>query len=197
MHPNRAFHPGPEHDVLAEIAAIGFARVIAATPAGVRVAHAPVVRAGVDRLRFHLAKANALSPHLAGASALVLAEGPNGYISANWYADQRGAVPTWNYCAAEAEGTVQALDRDALIALLDTLAATFEPRVGEDWTRAKMEPARFEAMLGAITAFELRVTATRATHKLSQNKDAATIERLAGAVAASGNDALARRMRGD
>lgn len=195
MHPNAAFRTGADHDALVEIAAIGFARIFAATSDGPRVAHAPVLRAGADRLRFHLANANALTRHLDGATALVLAEGPNGYISANWYADQRGAVPTWNYVAVEAEGVARALDRDALIALLDASAEIFEPRVGENWGRAKMEVPRFEAMLGAITAFEITVTATRATHKLSQNKSGEVVERLADGVAASGNVPLARLMR--
>ncbi|MGG2382989.1 FMN-binding negative transcriptional regulator, partial [Salmonella enterica] len=88
-----------------------------------------------------LANANALVPHLPGATALLLAEGPRAYISANWYPDPRGAVPTWNYVAVEAEGVVSPIDRDALIALLDDLSAELEPRVGENWTRDKMAPA--------------------------------------------------------
>ena len=195
MHPNNAFRGQPGSDPLDEIAAIAFARIFAVTPEGPRVAHAPVLRTGPDRLRFHLANYNPLVPHLNGATALIVAEGPNGYISANWYADVRGAVPTWNYVAVEAEGMIAALDRAALIDLLDGLSATLEPRVGEDWTRAKMEVPRFEAMLNAITAFEMTVTATRATHKLSQNKTAAEAERLIAAMAAQSDAATAEAMR--
>lgn len=195
MHPNNAFRAPEGSDPLGDIAAIAFARIFATTPDGPRVAHAPVVRAGPDRLRFHLANYNALAPHLDGATALIVAEGPNGYVSANWYADVRGAVPTWNYVAIEAEGRVQALDRAALVDLLDALAARLEPRVGEDWTRAKMEAPRFEAMLKAITAFEMTVSATRATHKLSQNKSATEAERLIAAMTAQGDAATALAMR--
>lgn len=192
MHPNAAFRSPNDRDPLAAIAAIGFARIFAATPVGPRVAHAPVVRTGANRLRFHLANANALTAHLGGATALIVAEGPNGYLSANWYADQRSAVPTWNYVAIEAEGMVTALGRDDLVDLLDTLAATLEPRVGENWTRGKMDPARFEAMLGAITAFEMTISATRATHKLSQNKGEAA--QLADRMTAQGDAATAAAM---
>lgn len=195
MHPNNIFREKPGSDPLDQVAAIAFARIFAATPEGPRVAHAPVLRTGPDRLRFHLANYNALVAHLNGATALIVAEGPNGYVSANWYADMRGAVPTWNYVAVEAEGTVAALDRAALIDLLDGLSATLEPRVGEDWTRAKMEAARFEAMLNAITAFEMTVTATRATHKLSQNQSAAAAERLIEAMHAQSDAATAEAMR--
>ncbi len=148
---------------------MGFARLFAATPEGPRVAHAPMLRRG-DCLRFHLANANDLCRTLDGTRALALFEGPNGYLSANWYGDVRGAVPTWNYVAVECEGPVRRLDRTALVDLLDALAANFEPRVGEDWTRQKMDPARFGRMLGAITPFEMTVEAVRATHKLSQNQ---------------------------
>ncbi|MBX9858649.1 MAG: FMN-binding negative transcriptional regulator [Sphingomonas sp.] len=195
MHPNNAFRGVEGSDPLDEIAAITFARIFAVTPEGPRVAHAPVLRTGPDRLRFHLANYNALARVIDGATALIVAEGPNGYLSANWYADVRGAVPTWNYVAVEAEGTVAALDRAALIDLLDGLSATLEPRVGEDWTRAKMEAPRFEAMLNAITAFEMTVTATRTTYKLSQNKSAAEAERLIAAMAAQGDAATAEAMR--
>ena len=195
MHPNNAFRGQPGSDPLDEIAALAFARIFAATPEGPRVAHAPVLRTGPDRLRFHLANYNALARAIDGATALIVAEGPNGYVSANWYADVRGAVPTWNYVAVEADGTVAALDRAALIELLDGLSATLEPRVGENWTRAKMEPARFDAMLNAITAFEMTVTATRVTHKLSQNKGPAEAERLIAAMAAQSDAATAEAMR--
>lgn len=195
MHPNNAFRAPPGNDPLGDIAAIGFARIFATTPDGPRVAHAPVLRTGADRLRFHLANYNALARHLDGSTALILAEGPNGYVSANWYADVRGAVPTWNYVAIEAEGRVQALDRTALVDLLDGLAATLEPRVGEDWTRAKMDVPRFDAMLNAITAFEMTVSTTRTTHKLSQNKSAAEAERLITAMTEQGDAATALAMR--
>ena len=169
MHPAAAF---AWTDVTAMHALAGrtaFARIFVQTPDGPRVAHAPMLVTGAT-LRFHLANANALVPYLDGLSALAVFEGPNAYLSANWYADQRGAVPSWNYVAVEAEGIVRQLDHDALIDLLDLAAATLEPRVSEDWTRAKMDPARFEAMTRAITAFELTPVAWRGTAKLSQNK---------------------------
>ena len=169
MHPNPRFQAGDREAMLTEAAALGFARLFATTPEGPRVAHAPMLRAG-DCLRFHLANANDLCRTIDGTRALALFEGPNGYLSANWYGDVRGAVPTWNYVAVECEGPVRRLDRSALVDLLDSLAAIFEQRVGEDWTRNKMDPARFERMLSMITPFEITVEAVRATHKLSQNQ---------------------------
>ena len=194
MHPATAFRWVDDAAMLAFVGAVGFARLFLTTPAGPRVGHAPVVVVG-DALRFHLANANALTLHLGGATALLLAEGPNAYLSANWYADVGGAVPSWNYVAVEAEGPVRALDRADLVDLLDRAAATLEPRVGEDWSRAKMEPRRFDAMLGAITAFELTPTVWRGTVKLSQNKSDAEAARVVAGMERAGAVAMAAAMR--
>ncbi len=194
MHPAPAFRWTDEPAMLAFVAEHAFARVFAATPAGPRVAHAPVLVTPEGRLRFHLANANLLSPHLDGATALALVEGPNAYLSANWYADTRGNVPSWNYIAVECEGPVVRLDRAALVAFLDEASAVFEPRVGENWTRAKMDAARFEAMLGAIALYELTPVAMRGTAKLSQNKPADVAERLIAAFARTA-PAMADAMR--
>lgn len=195
MHPGGAFAWHDAQAMLAFVAETAFARIIANTPDGLRIAHTPVVVTDDGALRFHLANANALAPHLPGRPALVVVEGPNAYLSANWYRDVRGAVPTWNYVAVECEGRVRRLDGDALVALLDDLARLMEPRVGEDWTRSKMEPRRFEAMLDAITAYELRIEALRGTHKLSQNKSGTELAGVLQGFEASGRRDMAAAIR--
>ncbi|MBJ7440873.1 MAG: FMN-binding negative transcriptional regulator [Sphingopyxis sp.] len=197
MHPNSAFRP--RQDDLAELLVreIGFAAIFASTPDGARVAHAPVVLSD-DRatLQFHLARGNALTRHLDGATALAVVQGPDAYVSASWY-DAADQVPTWNYVAIEMEGVVRKLDDAALIAQLDTLSANHEARVGANppWTRDKMNSALFSKMTGAIIGFELRITAWRPTIKLSQNKPADERNRVIAGVEASGHGALAQLMR--
>lgn len=196
MHPAAVFtwQDGPA--MLAFVGQTAFARIVASTPSGLRVAHVPViVTPDGAALRFHLANANTLVPYIESLSALAIIEGPEAYLSANWYEDARGAVPTWNYIAVECEGAVTRLDRDALVDLLDELARLLEPRVGEDWTRAKMEPRRFEAMLSAITAFELRIDALRGTRKLSQNKSGAELAGVLRGFEASGATDMAAAIR--
>ena len=171
MHPSPKFRWEDRAAALAFVAEVSFAHVFVQTPDGPRVAHVPVLVEG-EALRFHLANANALTPHLGGAVALASVAGPNAYVSPNWYAS-RGRVPTWNYVAVECEGPVRVLAGDELAVLLDASAATHEARVAQNWTRAKMDPARFDAMCGAITGFELSVTTIRATRKLSQDSNAA------------------------
>ena len=145
------------------------------------MAHAPVLVTQHGSLMFHLARGNALALHLDGLTAVASVGGPGHYVSPNWYADPAANVPTWNYHAVEVEGSVRALDMDALEALLHVSSATFEPRVGEDWTMHKMERPRAEAMMRAITGFELVPTAIRTTVKASQNRSAAD---AAGVIAA-------------
>jgi transcriptional regulator len=191
MHPNSRFSWNDRDAMLAMVRDIGFARIFAQTAYGPRVAHVPVLVTDDGHIRFHLANNNALAGSIETLAVLALIEGPNAYVSANWYADIRGAVPTWNYIAIECEGRVRRLDRDALIALLDASSAHFEPKVSENWSRAKMEPARFDAMLGAITAFELMIDAMRGTRKLSQNQAESALPGLVNGMAKSGSDTMA------
>ncbi|MDO9370528.1 MAG: FMN-binding negative transcriptional regulator [Sphingopyxis sp.] len=199
MHPNSAFRPSPGQDDLAELLVreIGFAAIFASTPDGPRVAHAPVVLSE-DRatLQFHLARGNALTRHLDGASALAVVQGPDSYVSASWYADP-DQVPTWNYVAIEMEGVARRLDDAALIAQVDMLSASHEARIGANppWTRDKMNPALFSKMTGAITGFEMRITAWRPTIKLSQNKSHDERERVIDGIEATGHGALSQLMR--
>ncbi len=179
MHPNAAFRC--DDDPLAFVAAQGFAHIFGQTPAGPRVAHAPLLVTPAGTLMFHLARSNDLARHLDGLTALASVGGPGHYVSPNWYEEPAGNVPTWNYQAVEIEGRVRVLDTEALEALLHFAAATFEPRVGEDWTMHKMPRPKAEAMMRAITGFELVPTAIRTTLKASQNRSAADV---AGVLAA-------------
>ena len=193
MHPAPQFRWEDRAAALAFVAEMSFAHVFLQTPDGPRVAHVPVLVEG-ERLRFHLANGNALTRHFAGAVALASIAGPNAYLSPNWYENRR-RVPTWNYIAVECEGPVRTLSPDELAALLDVSAATHEARVGQNWTRAKMEPGRFEAMCRAITGFELDAHVIRATRKLSQDSNAADLAGAAAGIAATGDPAVAALMQ--
>lgn len=195
MHPSPAFAWTDETEMLAFVAATAWARVFAATPAGLRVAHVPVVVTAGGTLRFHLARANAMTPHLGGARALAVVEGPSAYLSGNWYAPQLGAAPTWNYIAVELDGAVTALDREGTTANVEDLARILEPRVAEDWRPARLDPRQYEAMLGAISGFELAVTTMRGTRKLSQNKPVGVIARVLVGLEANDDLAMATAMR--
>lgn len=199
VHPNAAFRFRADDPVLGFVAAHGFAHLFGMTPDGPRVAHAPLLVTAAGTLRFHLANSNALTPHLDGEPVVASIGGPGSYISPNWYADPAANVPTWNYRTVEIEGDVKKLGWDELGDLLDLSAAIFEPRVGEDWTMDKMAPARAEAMMKAITAFELTPASVRTTDKASQNRNAEDARRLVTAlerIGDVGGAAAIRRTRG-
>jgi len=197
MHPDPNFRPKQDDLPAMFVREIAFAGIFAGTPDGPRVAHAPVVLSDdAATLQFHLSRGNGLTKHLDGTTAVAVVQGPDAYVSASWYqaADQ---VPTWNYVAIEMEGRVRKLDDAELVAQLDTLSAEHEARVGATppWTRDKMNPVLFGKMTGAITGFELRISAWRPTLKLSQNKAPDERERVAAGIEASGHGALAHLMR--
>lgn len=199
MHPNAAFRFRSDDPALAFVAAHGFAHIFAMTPDGPRVAHAPVLVTEAGAIRFHLGNGNALARHLDGEPAVLSIGGPGSYVSPNWYADPALHVPTWNYRAVEIEGVVRPLSFEALGELLDLSSATFEPRVGEDWTMAKLEPGRRDAMMRAIIGFELVPDSIRATDKASQNRTEADARAVVAAMERLGDMAGAtaiRRTRG-
>ena len=167
MHPNRGFAWEDRDAMLAFIADISFCTICIDGPA---LVHAPVVVAGPDRILFHVSRGNRAAA-MDGKRGIVSCLGPEAYISPDWYGSP-DQVPTWNYLAVEAEGPLRRLDEAELADLLDNLSAAHEARLAPkpSWTRAKMAPGRFEAMLKAITGFEMRIEELRGTRKLGQNK---------------------------
>ena len=196
MHPNSAFRCEDRavHEALLD--EIGFGMVFAHTPDGPRVAHTPVVSSGDGRVRFHLARGNALAKHLDGATALLLVNGPDAYVSPRWYADA-DQVPTWNYVALELEGRVRRIAESDLLALLEALSARHEARVSEGvaWTMDKLSQPILRRLLAGIVGFEFEVHAWRPTYKLSQNKSPEERTRVVAGLEAAGQPVIAALMR--
>jgi transcriptional regulator len=196
MHPNAAFRTDDRTLLESLIDEIGFGMVFAATPDGPRIAHTPLLWTGDGAVQFHLARGNALASHLDGMTALALVNGPDGYISPRWYADDQ-QVPTWNYIAVELEGRVRRMDQDGLLGFLEMLTARQEARIasGKPWTMDKLTAENRRRLLGGIVGFELEVQAWRPTVKLSQNKPSEVRARVAEGLEADGYTAMAHLMR--
>lgn len=127
-----------------------------------------------DRLTvtLHVARANPIHTLIGeGAKALLACQGPDAYISPDWYGipDQ---VPTWTYSTVHLTGTARLVPEDSYRAHVDRLAAVFEARLQpkRPWTSDKMAPARLAAMLKAIVVIEMDVETIEAQRKLSQHK---------------------------
>lgn len=197
MHPNSAFRWEDRAALRSFAEAVGFGMLFAATPDGPRVAHIPFVFLDADRVGFHIARGNGITKHLDGRDVLLVVNGPDGYVSPDWYEFDNNQVPTWNYLAVEFEGSVSRMETAGLVAQVDALTAMHETRLSPKpvWTRGKMDDSRFEKMLEAIQGFELRISGWRGTAKLSQNKTEAARLNAARAAESSGSRALAHLMR--
>ncbi|KSB88059.1 transcriptional regulator [Caulobacter vibrioides] len=198
MHPAGAFHVDDRARLLVFLADHSFVTLCASVGGRPFVAQAPVVvrDLGADGLflDFHLSRMNAVAGAVvAGFSAVALASGAHAYVSPDWYGTD-DQVPTWNYVGVEAEGFVTPLSEAETVQLLDDLSAQEEARLLPKpvWTRDKMTPARFDALLRGIVGARLHVERLEGTFKLGQNKREA--ER-AGVIAALGDHPVAGWMR--
>lgn len=196
MHPNPAFRHDDRELFETLISEIGFGMVFASTPDGPRVAHTPLLSTGDGAIQFHLARGNAVTRYLTESSALIVINGPDGYVSPRWYDDSE-QVPTWNYVALELEGPVRRMDEDGLNALLHDLSSQHEARVdgGTPWTMDKVPNAKLQKLRSAIVGFEMEVLAWRPTFKLSQNRPTEDRARVADGLEANGSPAIAQLMR--
>lgn len=195
MHPNPLYRTDDRALCESLIDEIGFGMVFAATPDGPRVAHTPLIGTGDGAVQFHLARGNALTRHLDGATALIVVNGPDAYVSPRWYAN-RDTVPTWDYIALELEGRVRRMDDDGLEAFLHAAILKHEGRLeGTPWLAEESSEKVWSGLFRGIVGFELEVQAWRPTLKLSQNKPAEERQRIAEGLEAAGHAALAHLVR--
>lgn len=171
MHPNPAFRGTPEEENLRYAAARGFGMLCVNGEAGPVAAHVPFVMAGGRCVEVHLARSNAIARAALPAPALLAVQGPDAYVSPDWYGmpDQ---VPTWNYVAVHLRGILAPMEPEGLEPQVDALSAEFEGRIADKrpWTKHKMGEGVMERMMRGILPFRLEVTEVQGTWKLNQNK---------------------------
>ena len=196
MHPNPLYRTEDRAMCEALIDEVGFGMVFAATPEGPRVAHTPLLLAESGAVQFHLARNNALARHLEGATALIVVNGPDAYVSPRWY-DDRNTVPTWDYVALEIEGTVRRMTDEGLEAFLHAAIAKHETKLsGDPWRAEESSEKMWAGLFRGIVGFEMEVLAWRPTFKLSQNKPPEDRARIAEGLEGAGANALAHLIRG-
>lgn len=119
-------------------------------------------------LEGHFARANPHWHALAGRETLVVFAGPHSYVSPRLYTEPF-SVPTWNYIAIHARGTLSLVEDDpGKEALLAGLIAVHEPSWWEQW-RGLPEGFR-RTMLAGIMGFRIPVAHIEGKFKLSQNR---------------------------
>lgn len=139
-------------------------------------------------LRGHLARANPLVQHYdPSVEAVAIFSGPDAYVSPSAYATKRESgkvVPTWNYAAVYAYGSLRFLDEhEQKHAVVSALTREHEAALPAPWAVTDAPADFIEAQLRAVSAFEFHVTRLEGKWKLSQNRTQADRE---GVIAALG-----------
>jgi transcriptional regulator len=170
------------------------ALVTASPPTGLFATHLPLV---LDRaqgehgvLEGHVAKGN---PHhsleMAEGDALVIFQGADAYVTPNWYAakaEHGRVVPTWNYVAVHAYGTLRFIDDVGFLARhLDALTERHESGRERPWSVADAPAEYIEQLRRGIVGVELTITRLEGKWKMSQNRSDADIDGVVRGLASS------------
>ncbi len=190
-------------EIEAVIEAAPLACIVAQTSNGLIANHIPVLWAPKDILIGHVALANDMHRLIAqGQEVLAIFRGEDAYVSPNYYPtkpEHHRHVPTWNYQVVHIYGniTFQYDERDKRAAV-GLLTRNHERRLnGKDAWRMADAPADYmKDMLSSIVAFKVDVTKVLAKSKLSQNREERDYAGAISGLQASGEIALAERMKG-
>ena len=131
--------------------------------------------APLGTLQGHVSRANPLVAELEEkGEVLAVFHGPDAYVTPSWYPAKRDtgkAVPTWNYAAVHAYGTVRLIEEGAWLRdHLEMLTDHHEVAFPEPWS-VNDAPAEFtERLMGHIVGIEIAVTRLEGKWKVSQNQ---------------------------
>lgn len=144
----------------------------------------------------HMAKANPQWRQFTEKPVVVIFSGPHAYVSPLLY-KERENVPTWNYVAVHAYGTVRTFETvEENLTLLEKMMAEFDPvYFNGNWREI---PEEYKTRLaGGIVAFEIEVTDLQGKKKLNQNKPGEDAERVIEALekGSTGEREIARYMK--
>jgi transcriptional regulator len=156
-----------------------FAALVSSGSAGFYASHLPTVlkdEGPCGVIECHLARANPHWKDLAeGNEALMIFQGPEGYITPNWYPSkgQHGkAVPTWNFAVVHAYGRPEVMkDKDWLLQHVSELTAQQESSEAKPWAPSDAPATYIETMLRGIVGFRFAITRLEGKWKMSQNRE--------------------------
>ncbi|MGA2633130.1 MAG: FMN-binding negative transcriptional regulator [Terracidiphilus sp.] len=119
-------------------------------------------------LEGHFARANRHWQSLAGRATLAVFHGPHSYVSPTLYVEEL-SVPTWNYIAVHAYGTLSLIEDDpGKEALLKGLIEIHDPAWYEKWLA--MPDGFRRTMLAGIVGFRIPIARIDGKFKISQNR---------------------------
>lgn len=186
-----------DQDRDAFLANLGAADLITATSDGLLATYLPLHYApdpsggSAGRLQGHLARNNPQWRASVIGEAMVIAHGPDSYISPGFYPSKQEhgrTVPTWNYITAHIYGQVVIHDDPAWVeANVRNLTSRHESTEAHPWA-VDDAPERFIAgQLRAIVGVELIISRIEAKAKLSQNRSDADIAGVVEGLEARGD----------
>jgi transcriptional regulator len=116
----------------------------------------------------HFARANSHWSALAGRETLVVFPGPHTYVTPSLYVEPL-SVPTWNYIAIHAYGTLALIEDDGgKTQLVEQLIQEHDPAYMDQW-RAMPDGYR-RTMLAGIMGFRIPIARIEGKFKISQNR---------------------------
>lgn len=170
------------------------ATVVRPSAEGLVADHLPLLHLpspdGPGHLIGHVARANPLwqsSPH---DELLLIFQGPQAYISPNWYAtkaDGGRVVPTWNYAVLHVHARMTAIDEpEALMGILEQLTQRHEAEQPHPW-HVSDAPAEFtHKLLDHIVGVRFEILRMQGKFKTSQNQPGINRTSVAAGLRSSG-----------
>ena len=125
----------------------------------------------------HLSRANPHWKDLAeGGEALMIFQGPEAYVTPNWYpskAEHGKTVPTWNYAAVHAYGRPAVMpDAVWLRRHVGELTDQQERSEAQPWAVSDAPERYVEVMLRGIVGFRFDIARLEGKWKMNQNREA-------------------------
>ncbi len=187
------------HDLIRQT---GLATLVTRTDDGLIASHIPLLLdpdpAPYGTLVGHLARPNPQARPAIGP-ALVIFQGPDGYITPSYYATKRETgkvVPTWNYVAVHAYGDLTVFDdADQLLEVVTRLTDRHEADRARPWAVSDAPADFVQGMLKGIVGISLRIDRLEGKVKMSQNRPAADRQGVTEGLAADGRPDLAALTR--
>jgi transcriptional regulator len=181
--------------------AIAFGTLVSTSAEGLAASHIPLLLdaepAPYGMLTGHLARGNPQGRGVPaeGVEALAMFLGPQAYVSPSWYPSKQETgkvVPTWNYVAIHAHGTLRFIDDlDWKIAHVTRLTASHEAHRASPWAVSDAPPDYIAGMAKGIIGFALPIARLYGKWKMSQNRLQADSAGAAEGLSREGNAVVA------
>jgi transcriptional regulator len=181
-------------DAIREIA---FGTLITHGKDGLEISHIPMFfrpdPGPLGSLEGHIARSNPQRVHLTqGADAVAIFLGPNTYVTPSWYPSKKQSgrvVPTWNYVAIHAHGSVAPLaDPDQLRKHLGELTKWHESSRNPQWAVTDAPEDYIETMMRGIIGIRFTIGRIEGKWKMSQNRSEEDSNGVLQGLATEGGD---------